>query len=246
MENYRIVTLIVEDDMNQRQLLEGLIQANHPEVQVVGTCSSGAEALSTLQTIRPDLLLLDIDLGDMSAFDLLGYLKEHPFHIIFTTAFNEYALQAFRVHAIDYLLKPIDNEELAAALSKVVNKKNRIQSYSELISDLQQLNKRYLSIRENEHVVYIPVQDIIYVEEVGNEVCVHFTETKKRHKLTSNQTIASVENELFSHEFIRIHPKYLVSPSQIRSYNKASGKLKIASGDALEVSKNMRWFFEKS
>jgi len=244
MTKHRLLTLIIENEEDHCRQLEKLITANHPELNIFGRCTSGMDAISTLQTVRPDLLLLDIDLGDMNAFDLLDHITNPNFQIIFTTSYNEYALQAFQVHAVDYLLKPIEPVAFAKAIKKATLQKTNMKNYQLLIEDFRRLSKQYLAINEKQKVQYIPIKDILYLQSDVNYTIVHYIENGQRKQQLCAASLATYETKLMPHDFLRIHQSYLVNPSQIRVFDKRSNQLELACSETLPVARNRRALFD--
>lgn len=244
METKHLTALIIEDELAQQEVLLNLLRENHPEIMVAGCCHSGADALATLRTIRPDLIFMDIDLGDMTAFDLLNNLANHPFQLIFTTAFNAYALQAFKMHAVDFLLKPLDPVELSGAIAKAMRHNGSIQNYQALVNDFRMIKSRYLKLVEESSIRFIPFDDILYVCRKGSGTEFHL-QTKKQRKVFSNpQMFESFVIELTANNFIRIHHDTLISPSQLHIYHSAKGTIALQCGDTLEVDPDRKWMLE--
>jgi len=239
----RLQTLIIEDEKDHFRHLEKMIQHDHPEINILGWCMSGSDAISTLQTVKPDLLLLDIDLGDMNAFDLLNYLPSFDFQIIFITNYNDYALQAFKVHAIDYLLKPVDPKELGQALNKAMLQRSNYTDYQILVNDYRRLSHEYLAINEKQKVVYIPIKEILYLEADNNYTTIHYLSAGERHTHMCSLNLSTYETKLAPEGFLRIHAKYLVSPAQIRVFNKKDNLLELACSQVLPVARSRRGLF---
>lgn len=239
----RLQTIIVEDEIDHLHHLEGILANQHPEIYILGKCFSGSDALSTLKTIKPDLLLLDIDLGDMNAFDLLTYLPAFDFQIIFITNYNEYALQAFKVHAVDYLLKPVDPHELSHALKKAMLQRSNYSDYRLLANDYRRLSREYLTVNEKQKVVYIPIKDVLFLEADNNYTIIHYVSDGERHTHMCSSSLSTYETTLAPEGFLRIHAKYLVSPAQIRVFNKKDNLLELACSDKLPVARSRRGLF---
>lgn len=238
-------TMIIENEEEHLIHLQNLIVKNHPEMHIIGTCVSGEKALSMLQEIHPDLILLDIDLGDLNAFDLLEKLPAHNFKIIFTTAYDEYALEAFRVHAVDYLLKPIDKEDLREAISRIIKQPVKLNNRQSLINSCRSLNSVFLALYEKKRVSYIPINNILYLEADRSYTIVHFTKNNQREKRLVTGSLSGYEAELSSLHFIRIHQSCLVNVNQIEEFDKSSGKLLLACGDRVPVARSRRELFER-
>lgn len=146
----KIKTIIVEDEKEGMENLVIKLQKNCPEIEIIAKCYTGVSAVSTIEKLNPDLVFLDIQLGIMSGFDVLNKLSHISFSVIFTTAHNEYAIDAFKVSALDYLLKPIKPKELEIAVGKA---KSRINSLVPI---------RRISVPINNGFQFIPIENIIY------------------------------------------------------------------------------------
>lgn len=237
MITQKLRTLILEDDLAHQQHLEKLIKQNHPELHLIGSCSSGTEALATIKSVHPELIMIDIDLRDMNAFEMLEQLHEINFHIVFTTGYNEYAIKAFRVNAVDYLLKPIIADELAQSIQKVLLQRNLHKNYESLIADYQNINKRFLTINEKKKVTFVPIDQILYLQADRSYSTIHYKEDKERKKITTCTNLSTLEKQLLDHDFIRIHQSYLVNRLQIHEFLKKDKKIKLICGDLLPVAR---------
>ena len=136
-----IKTIIIEDEQKSREMLAAMIQKNCPDLEIVGLASNVNEGVTLIQTLKPELVFLDISMPDGSGFDLLEKVSGHKFELIFATASDQHAIRAIKFSACDYLLKPIDNEELKAAVDKVVQKKKAMPNMENLQFLIQQLKK---------------------------------------------------------------------------------------------------------
>lgn len=244
MEKSKITALIIEDDLLQQEVLSQMLATQHPEIIVAGYCASGTEALSTLRTIKPDLLFMDIDLGDMSAFDVLEHLNDWSFQIIFITAFNTYALQAFKVHAIDFLLKPIDQDDLKNAIEKALKTNGLHKNYQSVINNFRMIKNRYLKLMGREKVIFIPFHEIIYAEQIDDGTIFHLISEKKQKEIQSPNALAVFELELEAQGFLRIHGNCMIHPDQLQSFDTASCTLQLRNGVVLDVDPDRRWMFE--
>lgn len=238
--------LIVEDEQEHLQHLQSLLTANHPDFKLLPPCTSGQQAVSYLKHHTPGLVFFDIDLGGLNAFDVLKQLPNRDFEVIFTTAYNEFALEAFRIHAADYLLKPIVANELADAIERVVNRPHMAPVSSDLVMDeFERLSKRYLTIHEKQRVKYIPLAEIIYLEASRNYTIVHFLDKGILQKTTATGCLSVYEPQLMRNDFLRIHQSYIVNASEIREFDKTNSTLRLASGISLPVARGRRGVFDK-
>jgi len=237
MNTQKLRTLIVEDELDHQKHLKKLIEQNHPELHLMGVCSSGSEALATIKHIRPELIMMDIDLRDMNAFEMLEQLHETNFQIVFTTAYNEFAINAFRVNAVDYLLKPIIEEELAKAIQKAMLQRNLRIDYESLITDFHRINNRFLTINEKKKVTFVPIDQILYLQADRSYSAIYYSAEGVRKKITTCNNLSFFEKQLLGHDFIRIHQSYLVNRLQIHEFTKKDRKVKLICGDLLPVSR---------
>jgi len=236
-----MVTAILIDDepLACEMVLEYLI--SHPEIEVVGICNDGFEGLKAIQQKQPDLIFLDIQMPKINGFEMLE-LVDHPPAVIFTTAFDEYAIRAFEHHAIDYLLKPYSQDRFDKAIQKfsvfshqpLAAKKTAALLETTALSPQQ--NERIV-IRENNNIRIIAVPDILYVEAADDYVRI----VTASGAYLKNRTMSSLEKQLPPASFIRIHRSYLVNIKEITSlhpYEKDSYMAILRNGKQLPVSKS--------
>ncbi|MBW6497618.1 MAG: LytTR family DNA-binding domain-containing protein [Bacteroidales bacterium] len=242
--------LIIDDEQHCIDALSILIKKYCPQVTVTDTCLSGECGLKSIHIHQPELIFLDIAMPKMNGFDLLSMLEEVNFEIIFTTAYDNYAIKAFKVSAADYLLKPIDRTELVQAVKTVEErikmKKNSqaIHSNTEylnvLLENLQQGNNHFakIALPTNNGLEILNEQDILYLIGDSNYVHLHLRGGKK---LLVSKTIKYVEERLHAHYFFRIHHSFLVNIHEIVRYNKGDGgSVVMSDGRELCVSKNKK------
>jgi two-component system, LytTR family, response regulator len=229
--------LIIDDEDLARHVLRELLKP-HPEVTVVAECANGFEALKAAAEHQPDLIFLDVQMPKLTGFDVLELIDPQP-AVIFVTAYDEFAMKAFDVHAVDYLLKPVGRERFDAALERA---KSRIGERPLVAHELasaarppQQFLER-LVVKDGTRVTLIPVAKLDYVEAQDDYVALA-THGAKHLK---QQTIASVEAGLDPARFVRIHRSYLVNferVARIEPYGKDSRLAILADGTRLPVSR---------
>jgi two-component system, LytTR family, response regulator len=238
-----IQALIVDDEFQSRNFLSKTLARLHPEIEVVGTAGTVDEAVDKIRELKPNLLFLDIMIQNRNGFEVFDHIKEVAFEIIFTTAHNEFAVKAFRFNAVDYLLKPIDIDELEIAIARV-----RERLGSARTTTLQQVENLAQQVRYRENAltkIAIPTTDgfilvaletIIYCESDGNYTNFILKDNKK---ITSSYTLKQYEEMLSGSNFFRTHKSYLVNVGHITRYIKGDGGIVIMSnGNELEVSRN--------
>jgi two-component system LytT family response regulator len=237
-----IKAIIVDDEPNCCKTLSLLLNRYCPAVQVTGSYSNGIEALQAINTSSPDLVFLDIQMPRMNGFEMLEKLKTISFHLIFTTSYDQYALKAFRVSAIDYLLKPVDREELQNAVQKVVERSTipvmeQLQIlYQKALHPASAINKIALPTMEGLQMVLI--DSIIYCSSEDNYTNLVL---KNKTKIVVSRTLKEVEEMLEDHPFVRVHRSYLVNINEIEKYLRSDGGyLLMTDGSSIDVSRNKK------
>ena len=232
----KLRTLVVDDEELARQVLRELLCA-HQEIEVVAECRNGLEAVKAVAEHKPDLLFLDVQMPKLTGFDVLELIAPDV-PVIFVTAYDEYAMRAFEVHAVDYLLKPVGKERLAAALQRVkVRTSEKKLAPTELAIAARppgQFVER-LVVKDGTRVTLIPVAKLDYAEAQDDYVALA-SEGKKHLK---QQTIASLEVALDPKQFVRIHRSYVVNlerVTRIEPFGKDSRVAILSNGAKLPVS----------
>lgn len=231
-----IRAILVDDEPLARMIIREYLQTENT-VEVVGECQDGFEALKMIQQEKPDLLFLDIQMPKINGFEMLELLDEPP-HVIFTTAFDEYAMKAFEASAIDYLLKPFSKERFDKALAKVISQ-NKITEEREPdeASKIYMQQAQRIVIKNSGKIVIIPLQDIAYFEAADDYVKIH---TREQVYL-KNRTLSYYEKALADTGFIRAHRSILVNSdyiTRIDPYGKETYSALLTTGERVTVSKS--------
>lgn len=234
-------TLILEDEANNLAYLQGLLRECCPSIQVVATADSVAAGLRQVREQQFQLALLDVELQDGTAFDWLTQLPDINFHLIFITAYDHYALQAIRFSAIDYLLKPIQPEDLQRAIQKVLQHQQQLAENSRLRELLRNLQAppedKKLAVPQQDKIEFILIRDIIRCQGDGNYTQIVLPD----RRITVAKTLREYEELLRGEGFIRIHQSHLVAVKKIAAYYKQDGGyLKLLDGTRLSVSRYRR------
>ena len=217
-----IRTIIIEDEENNRVRLKNLIRDNFPQISVVGEAEGVESGLETIEKLNPELLMLDIQMGDGNAFDLLGKLDSINFKIIFVTAYEEYALKAIKFSALDYLLKPVSVDDLRTAFIKAEEQilaELKLQ-LSNLQNNLQTSRSKTLALRTSEKIYLLEINSIIRCEADRNYTN-FFVQEQKKHIVS--QPMKEFEDLLTEFGFIRIHRSHLINIAYIESFDKSDG-----------------------
>ena len=230
--------LIVDDEAPARRLLREYLETLG-DVEVVGECANGFEAVKAVAELAPDLIVLDVQMPKLSGFEVLELLGVEPPPVIFVTAYDEYALRAFEVHAVDYLLKPYSPERLAAAVCRFRQGWRARASGAELrrsASGAGIAPAERVLIREGSDIHVVPVERIDYVEAQDDYVSLQVGE----RRLRKQQTMSQLEAELDPGRFVRIHRSYLLNVdrlARLELYAKDSRVAILRDGSRLPVSR---------
>ncbi|MEJ1237160.1 LytTR family DNA-binding domain-containing protein [Chryseolinea sp. T2] len=237
--------ILVDDEAKNLENLKILLQDFCQNVEVLALCQTVDEALVAIRSHRPDVVFLDIQMQRETGFDLLTRVDHVDFDVIFITAYSEYAIKAFRFSAIDYLLKPIDIEELKRALTKVEKKSN-----NDMAGRLEQLFQNLKSKNGNAHKIAIPIADglvfvnietILYCEASSNYTQIFLNDGKK---YVVSRTLKEYEELLSEHDFFRIHNSFVINLNAIKKYVRGDGGYVVMNNDAtLDVSKRRKEAF---
>ena len=215
-----IRVLVVDDEPLAREKIRGMA-ADDAELRIVGECSNGAEAIDAVQSLRPDLILLDVQMPEVGGFAVLEALKDEGLPpVIFITAYDHYAVRAFEFHALDYLLKPFDRERFRAAIDRAkrqIRRENGGALDARILALLEQMREqpRYterLVVKTGGRVFFLNADEIDWVEAEGNYVSIHAG--KKSYLL--RETISGIEAQLDPRHFVRIHRSAVVNINRIK------------------------------
>lgn len=219
-----INAIIVDDEKDGAEVLQFLIKQNCPQVNILSIEHSVENAISSIQVKKPDLIFLDIEMPTGTGFDVIQHTREIGYETIFITAYEHYAIKAFKTNAIDYLLKPIDVDELVSAVNNAEKRikssnKNSNEAIESLILSAIQKNKK-ISIPSQEGILWVDLDDIIRMEAESNYTHVYL---KGKKKMMVAKTLKSFEDQLSNTMFCRIHSAHLINLNEIDKYIKGDG-----------------------
>lgn len=244
--------IIVDDELNCVEVLEILINQNFEDIKIVEKFTSSKKALEFLQNNSVDLVFLDIQMPFLTGIDLLHKLNKYNFNVIFTTAFDQYAISAIKLSALDYLLKPIDEELLTNAINKFRKLKGEINIQNQLTTLLQQYNlpmnpnqgnsnigaSNKIAIGFQDKILFYDPQEIVYCQSNDNYTTIVL---QGGEKVIASKTMRYFEDILSPQGFIRPHQSYIINGKYIQQYNKKDGGFLIMSdGTSIPVSRNRK------
>jgi len=232
-----LTAIIVEDLLDAMQLLKSDLETQHPEITIIDTAQSVVEAAKALRKQQPDILFLDIMLGDGTGFDVLEIIPDLKSKIIFVTASDEFAIRAFKFAAIDYVLKPYSNEELAQAIAKAKQQiqpnKERLNILKDTLSAPEQKPDK-ISLHTLDKVIIVGLDDIIRCESDSNNTIFYLQDGQK---IFVTKTLKYFADMLKSYQFLRVHQSHLVNLQCISAFIKTDGGyLMLKNGENIPVS----------
>ena len=237
-----ITATIVDDEPFCCESLGTLLERYCPDVKILDICYSAASALKSIRDKKPDILFLDIEMPHMNGFELLEQLPEIDFKLIFTTSYDQYAIKAIRFSALDYLLKPIDREELQKAVQKlIVQNSHPLPQQIEIL--LQKLNHPVIAVNK----IAIPTMEglqMIFVESIiscGADSNYTILLLKNKQKIIASRTLKEIEEMLEDYSFARVHHSWLVNLNEVEKYIKGEGGyLLMSDGTTVDVSRSRK------
>ena len=235
--------VIIDDEPNAREKMQLMLDRYCKDVQVMARAKDAEEGIAAINEHRPDLIFLDIEMPVLTGFDMLKQIPEINFEIIFTTAHDHYAIKAIKFSALDYLLKPIDLDQLQEAVKKVAERKTEKSSLAQYQTLKDNLQKQHtamdqLAVPAHTGMIFIKVPDIIYCEADSNYTKIFLGD---KQKIVSSRTLKEYEELLEDSGFIRIHHSYLVNKIHVRQYLKGEGgQIVMNNGIALDVSRRKK------
>ncbi|HET6723025.1 MAG TPA: LytTR family DNA-binding domain-containing protein [Chitinophagaceae bacterium] len=242
-----IRTIIIDDENSAINVLSLLLKKTcKDDVEVVATTNSPAEGKSLIEQHKPDLVFLDIEMPGMTGIDLIRSIPNPNFHVVFVTAYDAYAIEAFELSAIDYLLKPIGADKVERVINKI---KENIRKHhlrmNEQLHQLEKILKMHTNGNENkigvgmaDKIVFVNIPDILYCEAQGNYTNVILYDGKK---IVASKTLGDFENQLVGKNFFRVHHSYLINMNRVKEFQRYEGGYVVMENNIkLEVSQRKR------
>ena len=238
-----IKALIIDDELKARNILHHYIVNFIPEITEIQQAASVDEAVEILENYQPGIVFLDVEMPHKNGFDFLVQIKEPAFDVIFTTAYNQYAIQAIRFSALDYLLKPVDPDELKAAVIRYSERQESIQQKKELYGNLvQNIEKKEvkdfkIAVPSSDGVHFFKTEDILRLEADKSYTHIHLF---NKRPFIASKTLKHFEEMLDEFGFIRTHKSHLVNPKHITRISSDNGFVLLSDGTKVEVSRRKK------
>lgn len=237
-----ISAIIIDDESKGRLALREKLAAYCPQVEVLAEASNGQDALLLIRHHSPNLIFLDIEMPRMNGFEMLNEIAEKHFHIIFTTAYDQYAIKAIRYAAFDYLLKPIDIEELKTAISNINTREDdQVKKQVDLLHQHIQQPRRLLSklaIPTQDGLMFYDINDIVHLEANSNYTNLYFS---NKTKIIASKTLKEFEELLPDDIFFRTHNSFIINLNFIKRYIRGDGgQIELQTGAIVDLSRRKK------
>jgi two-component system, LytTR family, response regulator len=236
-----IRAVIVEDQSTHREVLRRNLATYCQDVTVISELKSGTEALQQLPSLAFDILFLDIELGDMNSFEMLHQLPQKDFHIIFVTSFDKYAVEAFKVHAVDFLLKPVEGPSLDQAIKRAMSHLFNTERRFGVISEYSIQKNNRLVVSDTNEYRFIDLSDIVYCRaDVNYTDIFHLDGNCGLIKSTDTHNLKYYEEKLRAFGFVRIHQSFLVNRDHVVKIKKNPSELLLSTSLVLPVARDRK------
>jgi two-component system LytT family response regulator len=238
-----INAILIDDEVHCLDTLSILLKEYCPDVQVIEQCHSGREGLLSIKKTKPDLVFLDIEMPGMNGFEMLEQLAGISFAIIFTTSYDQYAIRAIRFSALDYLLKPIDSNELISAVRKVTEQRHlpMAEQFQMLLKQIQNKDHQFnkIAVPTAEGFELIPADQVVRCEADDNYTHLFL---KNKTKITACRTLKEVEEQLHDFTFfVRVHHSHVVNLNEVTKYIRGEGGyLVMSDNSSVNVSRSRK------
>lgn len=238
-----IRAIIIEDEQNSRDILTGMLAAHFKDIKLLAVCSNNAEAKAAIESLYPDLVISDVELGNETVFSMLQQLAEINFEILFTTGYHKYAIQAIKFAALDFLVKPFTETDFAKAIERYdqrLEKKQPRQQFDALFHNLRlyQNDLKKIALPTFTGLTVFPVKEIIHCQAEVNYTHFFFASGKK---LLVIKTLKEYEDLLEDCGFMRVHKSHLINMHHVKSYSKGEGGIvTMSDGTMIDVSRRKK------
>lgn len=233
--------ILIDDDQSNLSALSEKLLKHCPHVQVIGRCDNGEDGINAIESEKPDVVFLDIEMPVMNGFVMLQQLKYRNFELVFVTAYDHYAIKAIKYSALDYLVKPVEIDDLKAAVTKAEANKNSRNSQLQMDLLLEHLNNKQpkrITIPTSDGLRFINIEDIVYLEASNNYTNIYLSTDQK---LLVSRTLKDFEDILPSDTFLRIHHSTVINKYYVEKYIRGEGgQVVMRHGKVLDVSKRKK------
>ncbi len=243
---HMIKAVLIDDEKNALEMMEWLLRTYAPEVVVQAVCSSAQQGMQAIVSHQPDVVFLDIEMPKMNGFEMLEQIGKFNFDVVFCTAYDQFAIKAFRYSALNYLLKPVDPDDLKETIQRIHERKHLPTSdqITMLLQHMQQQGRSTpprIALTTNDGLVFVPTAEILYCEAESNYTQVVLEGGKK---ILVSRTLKEIDETLSGQDFYRIHSSYLIQINRIRKFIRGDGGYLVMDNDAqIPISRSRKQDF---
>jgi len=241
-----IRSILIDDERNALEMMEWLLKTYCPQVEIVDMCTSAQQGIESINQHKPDVVFLDIEMPRMNGFDMLEQFDKLFFDVVFCTAYDQFAIKAFKYSALNYLLKPIDPDDLKSTVARIEERKS-VPSKEQFQLLLQNINQpvkstpQRIALTTNDGMIFVPTTDIIYCEAESNYTTVVLANGKK---VVVSKVLKDIDEALSGPDFCRVHSSFLINVNRIKKYVRGDGGYLIMDDDTnISISRNRRQEF---
>lgn len=241
-----IKCVLVDDEKNALEMMEWLLKTYSPQVEIIAMCQSAEEGIAAIKKYSPDVVFLDIEMPRMNGFDMLEQFEDINFDIVFCTAYDQFALKAFKYSALNYLLKPVDPDDLKETIERIEKVKSvpTREQFELLLHNINQGGKatpQRIALTNNDGLIFVPTADIIYCEAESNYTAVHLADGRK---IIVSKVLKELDEALSGPDFYRVHSSYLININRIKKLVRGDGGyLVMDNGASISISRSRRQEF---
>jgi two-component system LytT family response regulator len=238
--------VLIDDESNSLEMMEWLLKTYCPQVKIEAMCNAAADGIEAINKFKPDLVFLDIEMPHMNGFDMLEQFDKLSFDVVFCTAYDQFAIRAFKYSALNYLLKPVDPEDLKETIRRIEERKStpskeQIELLFESIKQTVKPTAQRIALTTGDGMIFVPTQDIIYCQAESNYTSVVLAGGKK---IVVSKVLKDIDESLSGPDFFRVHNSYLINLNQISKFVRGDGGYVImADGATVSISRSRRQEF---